>query len=84
MRILGIDLPAFATTGFGVVESVGAKLHYIASGTIKTESVVSGFAARSGLVIFDGVREIAVVRRADVRVGRDRVDRNVNLHRRCC
>lgn len=35
MRILGID-PGLRTTGFGVIEQHGAKLTYVASGTIKT------------------------------------------------
>ncbi len=35
IRILGID-PGLRQTGFGVIEKVGEKLHYIASGTIKT------------------------------------------------
>jgi crossover junction endodeoxyribonuclease RuvC len=34
-RILGID-PGLRLTGFGVIEKVGEKLTYIASGTIKT------------------------------------------------
>ena len=58
MRILGID-PGLRTTGFGVIESSGSKLHYIASGTIKTESVVSGSLPERLRIIFDGVREIA-------------------------
>jgi len=58
MRILGID-PGLRTTGFGVIESVGSKLHYVASGTIKTESVESGSLPQRLKVIFDGVREIA-------------------------
>jgi len=58
MRILGID-PGLRTTGFGVIESVGSKLHYVASGTIKTESVVSGSLPDRLRVIFDGIREIA-------------------------
>jgi crossover junction endodeoxyribonuclease RuvC len=36
MRILGID-PGLRTTGFGVIEQHGAKLTYVASGTIKTQ-----------------------------------------------
>jgi len=36
-RILGID-PGLRLTGFGVIEKVGEKLTYIASGTIKTAS----------------------------------------------
>lgn len=35
IRILGID-PGLRLTGFGVIEKVGEKLNYIASGTIKT------------------------------------------------
>ena len=58
MRILGID-PGLRTTGFGVVESVGAKLRYVASGTIKTEAVGSASLPARLKVIFDGVREIA-------------------------
>jgi crossover junction endodeoxyribonuclease RuvC len=58
MRILGID-PGLRTTGFGVIESVGAKLRYVASGTIKTESVESRSLPLRLKVIFDGVREVA-------------------------
>ena len=35
IRILGID-PGLRITGFGVIEKVGQKLHYVASGCIKT------------------------------------------------
>ncbi|PPC86815.1 MAG: crossover junction endodeoxyribonuclease RuvC, partial [Methylotenera sp.] len=37
LRILGID-PGLRLTGFGVIEKVGEKITYIASGTIKTAS----------------------------------------------
>ena len=37
MRILGID-PGLQTTGFGVLDAEGARLHYVASGTIRTRS----------------------------------------------
>ena len=37
IRILGID-PGLRVTGFGVIEKVGEKINYIASGTIKTAS----------------------------------------------
>ena len=56
LRILGID-PGLRTTGFGVIDAEGAKLHYVASGTIKTESAPASLPARLK-VIFDGVREI--------------------------
>lgn len=35
MKILGID-PGLRTTGFGIIRKEGAKLAYVASGTIKT------------------------------------------------
>lgn len=37
IRILGID-PGLRLTGFGVIEKVGEKMTYVASGTIKTAS----------------------------------------------
>ena len=58
VRILGID-PGLRTTGFGVIECEGAKLRYVASGTIKTESVESKSLPLRLKVIFDGVREVA-------------------------
>ena len=57
MRILGID-PGLRTTGFGVVESEGATLRYVASGTIKTDAVAIGQLPARLKIIFDGVREI--------------------------
>jgi crossover junction endodeoxyribonuclease RuvC len=57
MRILGID-PGLRTTGFGVIEAKGSKLSYVASGTIKTESVTSSALPLRLKVIFDGVREV--------------------------
>ena len=35
MRILGID-PGLRITGFGVIEAVGQRLEYVASGCIRT------------------------------------------------
>ena len=57
MRILGID-PGLRTTGFGVVECEGATLRYVASGTIKTESVGTTSLPLRLKIIFDGVREV--------------------------
>ena len=57
VRILGID-PGLRTTGFGVIEAVGSKLLYVASGTIKTESAPASLPSRLK-IIFDGVREVA-------------------------
>ncbi len=58
MRILGID-PGLRVTGFGIIESEGSKLHYIASGTIKTDAVAIGELPARLKIIFDGVREVA-------------------------
>ena len=62
MRILGID-PGLQTTGFGVLDAEGARLHYVASGTIRT----TGAAAALALgdlpgrlkILFDGISEVA-------------------------
>ena len=55
MIILGID-PGLRTTGFGVIEKQGAKLRYIASGTIKTGQ--EGALPPRLKVILAGVAEI--------------------------
>lgn len=57
MRILGID-PGLRTTGFGVVEAEGSKLHYVASGTIRTDAVAIGELPARLKILFDGVREV--------------------------
>jgi crossover junction endodeoxyribonuclease RuvC len=58
MRILGID-PGLRTTGFGVIESQGSALRYVASGTIKTDTAAGATLPARLKVIFDGVREVA-------------------------
>src|SRR3954470_14674476 len=57
MRILGID-PGLRTTGFGVIDAEGPRLHYVASGTIKTDAVDIGQLPARLKIIFDGVREV--------------------------
>ena len=57
MRILGID-PGLRTTGFGVVEKDGQQLHYIASGTIRTDKQVQGNLPERLKVLFDGIHEV--------------------------
>ena len=57
MRILGID-PGLRTTGFGVIDTEGSTLHYVASGTIKTDAVDIGQLPARLKIIFDGVREV--------------------------
>lgn len=58
MRILGID-PGLRITGFGVLDSDGTALHYVASGTIRTASVDTGNLPARLKLLFDGVAEVA-------------------------
>jgi crossover junction endodeoxyribonuclease RuvC len=57
MRILGID-PGLRTTGFGIVEAEGPRLHYVASGTISTGALPTGDLPGRLKILFDGVREV--------------------------
>ena len=64
MKVLGID-PGLQTTGFGVVEFSGAKLTYVASGTISTTHLPrADLAARIG-VLFYGISEVSQRYRPD-------------------
>jgi crossover junction endodeoxyribonuclease RuvC len=53
-RILGID-PGLRITGFGVIERVGTKLGYVASGCIRTPD---GSLPERLKVILDGVQQV--------------------------
>jgi crossover junction endodeoxyribonuclease RuvC len=64
MKILGID-PGLRTTGFGVIEADGARLHYVASGTIRTDTVAVGELPARLKIIFEGVREVTARYRPD-------------------
>ena len=57
MRILGID-PGLQRTGFGVIEAEGARLAYVASGTISTTEAPRGDLPLRLKIIFEGVREV--------------------------
>ncbi len=76
IRILGID-PGLRTTGFGVIECEGAKLHYVASGTISTVKHDLGDLPGRIKVIFEGVREV-VARYAPQQASMEIVFVNVN------
>lgn len=57
MRVLGID-PGLQTTGFGLVDVDGARLHYVASGTIRTRDAAQGDLPARLKIIFDGIQEV--------------------------
>ncbi len=57
MLILGID-PGLQRTGFGVVDAEGARLAYVASGTISTLDAPRGDLPLRLKIIFEGVREV--------------------------
>jgi len=57
VKILGID-PGLQTTGFGIIEVDGPRLHYVASGTIKTKEAAQGDLPGRLKLIFEGVREV--------------------------
>ncbi|PXW96948.1 Holliday junction endonuclease RuvC [Sphaerotilus hippei] len=56
-RILGID-PGLATTGFGVIDSEGQRLSYVASGVIRTSEADLGDLPGRLKILYDGIREV--------------------------
>ena len=65
MRILGID-PGLRTTGFGVIDQQGNRLHYVASGTISTQSLDTRQLPQRLKVLFDGVRSVVATYQPEV------------------
>jgi crossover junction endodeoxyribonuclease RuvC len=57
MRILGID-PGLRTTGFGVVDTEGHSLRYVASGTITTTHLEGGNLPARLKALFDGIAQL--------------------------
>lgn len=57
MRILGID-PGLRTTGFGVLDVQGPRLHYIASGVIQTSSAEQGNLPARLKLLYDGIGQL--------------------------
>ncbi len=57
MLILGID-PGLQRTGFGVIQAEGARLAYVASGTISTLEAPRGDLPLRLKIIFEGVCEV--------------------------
>lgn len=79
VRILGID-PGLRLTGFGVIEKLGEKVSYIASGTIKTASAKTedreALPARLKIIL-DGLFEVIAAYQPD-EVAVEKVFVNVN------
>ncbi|MES1983032.1 MAG: crossover junction endodeoxyribonuclease RuvC [Pseudomonadota bacterium] len=73
MRILGID-PGLRVTGFGVLDKVGQKLIYVASGCIKTPV---GELPERIKVILDSLREVIAIHQP-LQVAVEKVFVNVN------
>lgn len=65
MRILGID-PGLQCTGFGVVDTEGASLHYVASGTIQTSPKDGALLPERLKILFDGIGEVVQRYRPEV------------------
>jgi crossover junction endodeoxyribonuclease RuvC len=65
MRILGID-PGLQTTGFGVVDTEGTSLAYVASGTVRTTHLDRANLPARLKVLFDGICELVTHYKPDV------------------
>ena len=63
MKILGID-PGLRITGFGLIEKQANQLHYIASGTVRTDSQTT--LPERLKIIFESIRQIAAQYEPDV------------------
>ena len=57
MRILGID-PGLQCTGFGVIDTEGPSLHYVASGTIQTSPKDGALLPERLKILFEGISEV--------------------------
>ena len=65
MRILGID-PGLRTTGFGVLDTDGPRLRYVASGVIQTSAADQGNLPARLKLLFDGIGELNARYQPDV------------------
>ena len=72
-RILGLD-PGLRVTGFGIIDKLGSRLRYVASGCIKTED---GELPGRLKTLLNGVREVVSVYSPD-EVAVEKVFVNVN------
>jgi crossover junction endodeoxyribonuclease RuvC len=65
MRILGID-PGLQCTGFGVIDTEGPEMHYVASGTIQTSPKDGALLPARLKILFDGITEVVARYRPEV------------------
>ena len=65
MRIIGID-PGLRTTGFGVIDVHGARLDYVASGTISTQHLATAELPARIKVLYLGIGELVARYRPDI------------------
>ena len=72
-RILGLD-PGLRITGFGIIDTLGSQLRYVASGCIKTQD---GELPGRLKTLLDGVREVIATYQPDT-VAVEKVFVNVN------
>ena len=57
MRSLGID-SGLQCTGFGVIDTEGSEMHYVASGTIQTSPKDGALLPARLRILFDGINEV--------------------------
>ncbi|HMN93487.1 MAG TPA: crossover junction endodeoxyribonuclease RuvC [Hydrogenophaga sp.] len=67
MRILGID-PGLQCAGFGVIDTDGPRMHYVASGTIRTSPRDGALLPQRLKVLFDGITEVVARYQPEVAV----------------
>ena len=67
MRILGID-PGLRTTGFGLIDTRGDAMRYVASGVIQTADAPQGSLPARLKLLYDGIGELVKEYRPTVAV----------------
>ena len=67
MRILGID-PGLQCVGFGVIDTEGPEMRYVASGTIQTSPKDGALLPARLRILFDGINEVVARYQPEVSV----------------
>jgi crossover junction endodeoxyribonuclease RuvC len=75
-RILGLD-PGLRITGFGLIDVLGSRLRYVASGCIRTNENAVGALPDRLKTLLEGVREVIATYKPDIAVV-EKVFVNVN------